>query len=1339
MMATKNRKFNSTIKPLVACLALLGVADAAFAADQFAVSPYLRGGNVQVITQNSAPPLVAILADNSGSMNWKFKTSIRDDNGWDGSSDPRYWSRSKWLRETMKPIANQYWNKFQWLFFSFNKNAGGGMMNSAQDVNDKIADISWVPALSYATPITRRYYESLEIVKDNIQSRCQKVFYIVLTDGVANASCAVKTTGKSASDWANYGAKNNWYPMEDRWTSPPFVGTEFFGTYDITPSQKLYDINGGKGVKQGASDWWFYHGNEWAYYGGATNPNSSSGTTDNACQTWDANEDNPSHWYWDNAYKDKNGRVGGMAFFSQKVGVKDIRPDLSTKAGDCQAINGQPANPDCRNKDDNPYDTQTINTITMAFSSGGMSDYNKEYLRLGSCKSVRDENGSYRCVSEKFSNGGLYFEATDDPNKAAENLSSIFNFIAGQTVSRPGIVSAYGSTAPAVLGSDVPNTAASVYVDAGKWASQLRFSGLTPPVDSWVAPDFSNRRTLISTYIDPASRLNRKFWQDSIFWADQVGDEVLSNDYFNIGKDYQKIEAETYVGNVGEPRQVFDNATYSGGGKVGWLSRGKSINIPVTVTEAGNYTLNVYYASGESRNMTVKVNNVEKFNDLVITKPRWWSVVQGKTIPQVSLNKGENWVVITTTDRYGPDVDYITIARGDDPLEWKKAVLPWTIRDKNGDDVNNSRFSQTYRQRDAEFNDLGDILGNAITTVGAPQGAAKQPQFMLAAANDGMVHIFKYQDSDVSVNAPYSLALSYIPAAMEGVGDTTLAHKLTKVSAADYGSAKNPHQFLVSGGVVAQRFLANIGTVGDEAAASAASDATVSTSSAITPRTDERMFMVGNMGQGGRGAYALNLQPLKGDFSEDWRTKVPLFETAKSGVDSVNPLAFTVGSPAIGRVSVLARNSNSGRLTKVSEGVHTAAVISNGFSNDNYDADIWKTQKIVSALNVYDALGDNAYTGAALSKDGSAIGKLLGTITVKDGAGNPVYNGLAEPTLVDIDFDGVVDIAYAGDIAGNMYRFDLRGVPAQWKAVKIFSGKGRSQPITSAPAVSRNKDGSYIVIFGTGSEIYETDLNDRSVQAVYGIVDNPSNTTPTAVAWNSDQLLVQNITGEVSKTIENETLTFRTISHNEMAPAQVGWKLELGGQYGLPGERVTVKPTVVARSVLITTHSYGDVKTISTNGNTDVCRPLVEEQKMDIKSVLMGIDARTGGAVSSKDVSVKDWQQDNGYYLAGVIRDGMREMTYFNPNDNAADGSKLSQTRDGDSGGSGTVLGLNIQYSDEGPNPIEPPVPNNECFTSGNAGTIVSAGGDDAPRQLELAGGKCPRPTARRLSWREIF
>ncbi|HGO7573930.1 TPA: PilC/PilY family type IV pilus protein, partial [Neisseria meningitidis] len=156
----------------------------------------------------------------------------------------------------------------------------------------------------------------------------------------------------------------------------------------------------------------------------------------------------------------------------------------------------------------------------------------------------------------------------------------------------------------------------------------------------------------------------------------------------------------------------------------------------------------------------------------------------------------------------------------------------------------------------------------------------------------------------------------------------------------------------------------------------------------------DRVFMFGAMGFGGRGAYALDLS--KADSNDP--KNASLFDV-KNG-DSSAELGYTVGTPQIGK-------THNGKY---------AAFLASGYATKKIDDPTNKT-----ALYVYD-----------LENNGTLIRK----IEVKDGKG-----GLSSPTLVDKDLDGTVDIAYAGDRGGNMYRFDLSGNnPNSWTVRTIFEG-----------------------------------------------------------------------------------------------------------------------------------------------------------------------------------------------------------------------------------------------------------------------------------------------------------
>ncbi|HHB0577308.1 TPA: PilC/PilY family type IV pilus protein, partial [Neisseria meningitidis] len=153
-------------------------------------------------------------------------------------------------------------------------------------------------------------------------------------------------------------------------------------------------------------------------------------------------------------------------------------------------------------------------------------------------------------------------------------------------------------------------------------------------------------------------------------------------------------------------------------------------------------------------------------------------------------------------------------------------------------------------------------------------------------------------------------------------------------------------------------------------------------------------------------------------------------------------------------------------------------------------------------------------------------GNLIKKIEVKDGKG-----GLSSPTLVDKDLDGIVDIAYAGDRGGKMYRFDLKN----WTVSTIFEG---TKPITSAPAISQLKD-KRVVIFGTGSDLSEEDVDKMDEQYIYGIFDDDTAATGTVnFTGTGGGLLEQHLTEE------NKTL-FLTDYKRSDGSGSKGWVVKL--------------------------------------------------------------------------------------------------------------------------------------------------------------------------------------------------
>ncbi|EMR8729029.1 pilus assembly/adherence protein PilC, partial [Neisseria gonorrhoeae] len=356
--------------------------------------------------------------------------------------------------------------------------------------------------------------------------------------------------------------------------------------------------------------------------------------------------------------------------------------------------------------------------------------------------------------------------------------------------------------------------------------------------------------------------------------------------------------------------------------------------------------------------------------------------------------------------------------------EWKKVLLPWTVRGPDNDNKFKSinqkpeKYSQRYRIRENGNRDLGDIVNSPIVAVGG---------YLATAANDGMVHIFKKNGG--SDERSYNLKLSYIPGTMPRKDiqsqESTLAKELRAFAEKGYVGDR----YGVDGGFVLRQ---------------------------VELSGQKHVFMFGAMGFGGRGAYALDLSKINGNYP----AAAPLFDVKDGDNNGKNrvkvELGYTVGTPQIGKI----RNGKY------------AAFLASGYAAKDINSNDNKT-----ALYVYDLK--------------NTLGTPIAKIEAPGGKG-----GLSSPTLVDKDLDGTVDIAYAGDRGGNMYRFDLSDSnPDKWSVSTIFEG---GKPITSAPAVSRLAD-KRVVIFGTGSDLSEEDVLDTKEQYIYGIFDDDKGTVNVKV------------------------------------------------------------------------------------------------------------------------------------------------------------------------------------------------------------------------------------------------
>jgi len=213
--------------------------------------------------------------------------------------------------------------------------------------------------------------------------------------------------------------------------------------------------------------------------------------------------------------------------------------------------------------------------------------------------------------------------------------------------------------------------------------------------------------------------------------------------------------------------------------------------------------------------------------------------------------------------------------------------------------------------------------------------------------------------------------------------------------------------------------------------------------------------------------------------------------------------------------------------------------------------------------------------------------------------------GLSSPVLGDYDNDQIDDVAFAGDLAGNLWRFDLSATnPAQWSVVLTYQPATQgAQPITVMPRLFPDPaTNRFIVVFGTGKYLGAGDntSNSAATQSVYGIRDVLNNTgVPQTIKHG--QLQVQ-VLGEKTVTDgsdPNYGATLRTLTNHAMPAGAGGWYFDLNISTA-PGERVVVTPSAIFNT---------NTAIISTliPGSSDPCNPTVQ-------GAAMFVDATTGGA-----------------------------------------------------------------------------------------------------------------------------
>lgn len=344
-----------------------------------------------------------------------------------------------------------------------------------------------------------------------------------------------------------------------------------------------------------------------------------------------------------------------------------------------------------------------------------------------------------------------------------------------------------------------------------------------------------------------------------------------------------------------------------------------------------------------------------------------------------------------------------------------------------------------------------------------------------------------------------------------------------------------------------------------------------------------RTVLVSGVAGGGQTVFALDVTDPT-IFNEANAADIALWEFDDS--DDAD-LGYTYGRP---------------QIAKMADGTW-AAVFGNGYNNTEADGNASATGHAV--LYIVDI-----ETGDLIKKIDTMAGDVL------------TPNGLATPLLVDEDADSIVDYVYAGDLLGNMWKFDVTNVnPTSWSSDYASAGTpdplftaATNQPITTQPQATFHPDNfpGFMIFFGTGQylEINDNDPIGQTTQTFYSVWDkNAASLTP----FTSSDLLAQTITDQYLESfdtdddgVDDDVFTLREVSDNEIDwDTHMGWKLDL-------------MPTNVNGSANVSNFGERQVSNAIVRNGRVIFTTLVPssvECEFGGTSFLMQLDFRSGGAL----------------------------------------------------------------------------------------------------------------------------
>ena len=644
-----------------------------------------------------------------------------------------------------------------------------------------------------------------------------------------------------------------------------------------------------------------------------------------------------------------------------------------------------------------------------------------------------------------------------------------------------------------------------------------------------------------------------------------------------------------------------------------------------------------------------------------------------------------------------------------------------------GDATNEGIAATDFRRR--TVSKLGDTVASNPNYVAAPSAGYPDSTYSLfrntninrkpvvyAGASDGMLHAF-----DASATSTGGTELfAYVP--------NMVYRNLSQLTSKTY-----VHRYYVDGSPEVQDAKFTLGT------ATAPDSGNWST------------VLVAGLGGGGQGVFALDVTN-PSNFTESSASSIALWEFSD------------LDDPDVGNVygDVSIRKMNNGKW---------AAIFGSGFNNSapgvaaanagqaETDCTLG-TGTILSPYlptNCTRSLTGYSYVFVVyLSGPTGVSGQWVqGTDYFKIPAGTVgstgTPNGLVSPFPLDADANGTIDYLYAGDINGNLWKFDVSSSTASnWTSASnqklLFTAKDASnvvQPITTQPVVAKHISGSgYMINFGTGKYLETTDASViPSPQSYYGIWDK-ADASPisgqTAVSsrsslmpqWILNQQVVGTSTfrvatnhqpnyGSANRDDTGQTTEPLAISNTATTPPQLGWVMDFPGT---PGITASTSPATGERVAFDGLLQSGRLIFTSLLASTAVC-------DFGGSSFLMALNNQTVGRFVT---STFDTNGDNQFSITDLLTVNIGGINYSLSAAGAQSSIGITPTPTILTGGGSAGVGGTITVGSGSGGGVTA----GTGTSGGIAGAIAvlsGSGGGTASMQLNL--GK----TTGRLSWREVF